>query len=182
MKELTEEQIEKAAISLWQIMGVERNQTWRDLAEVYKEAYREKAKLLAQMLQYAPAPPQLSGDVVRDACAAFVKVLDSFQLPDWNPKFQEAMTAAVQGVLDKIYAAISNKLMDDYHFSRKHATGVAAEICNSILKPAPPTLEEELSKFAWETVITNKDWTRESLQAGIREILNRRASEASHDR
>lgn len=141
MKELTEEQIEKAAISLWQIMDVRRNQIWRDLAEVYKELYRERAKLLAQMLQYAPAPPQLSGDVVVDMHEAWSKAADgpyNMTLP------HKRMAAAAQVLLERVCEESKRILCGGYEWRDDSASKFADHVCSSILKPAPPTLEDRV--------------------------------------
>lgn len=94
---------------------------------------------LATHLQIAP--PQLSGDVVRDMISAYREAVGTTPVFGDEPV---GMSAAAQVLLDRVCAVISNKLMDDYHFSRKHATAVGAEVCNSLLKPAEPTQREKL--------------------------------------
>lgn len=174
---LTDEQIEKASGYLlaafnWVLSDAELNQ-------------------LATHLQFAP--PQLSGDVVEAMIEVYRRRLSSAKLPSYAEEMREAMTAAAQVLLDRVCGPVTNEERQRHFFRNlidsEPRTMLTSDVrfdeimkdrLNSLLKPAEPTMEEELSKFAWETVITNKDWTRESLQAGMREILTRRAG-ATHD-
>lgn len=179
-QELTEEQIEKAAKAMM-VIALGDKRSWDSLSDQTKNCWRKEAIELAPMLQYAPAPPQLPGDIVEAMVKVYMDVTGFSDLCIDDMRRRTAgLTAAAQMLLERICEESKRILCGGYEWRDDAANKFADHVRNSLLKPTPPTLEEELSKFAWETVITNKDWTRESLQAGIREILTRHIG-ASHD-
>lgn len=176
---LTEEQVEKASITLWQIFGMVRHQTWGDLAEGSKEVYRERTKKFAPYLQFAPA--QLPGDVIegmklawRNAGCGGTVVSDS----------HARMTAAAQVLLDRpeVLGPVTNEEWEKYLVRdgepRMLAIDVATLIAkrrDSLLKPAEPTMEEAItnSLHDYECLSTSQ---RKAIGKSIAELVTRRTS------
>lgn len=115
----------KAAVSAYNMAASAEQHDW------------QVAGLLAAAphLQHAPAAPQLSGDVVRDACAAYSGLGGIC-----SNVSHTGMERALQTVLERL----------DDHVSRNpdvHITTFVRTFRESILKPEEPTLEEAVSAY-----------------------------------
>lgn len=180
---LTQGQIEKAAEAAWKRatehtgwMGL--SDRWEEVKEVHRQEWRDIATAVAPHLQYAPAPAQILGDVVEE-------MIKEFDKKDYS---RDGMTAAAQVLLNRALGPVtdheSRNIVEgaSYYGMRKESLDAfLLKRRASLLKPAQPTLEQDVAKAVYSVTGTSKPWLEHDMVAAIMEALACRSSGGSHD-
>jgi len=151
---LTEEQIEKAAEAICNSPA--SHPRWHTMREVDKQQYRDAMIVAAPHLQVAPA--QLSGDVIEAMLDVYGRTYMLSSSAEESSK-RKGMTAAAQVLLERVLGPVLNRELPRFWQNdgpwRDEVNKILSRRHNSLLKPAEPTLEEEIRFYLVNSLETD---------------------------